>query len=74
VVVHTAYGAGVWHKLQGIRRGHNPAIHTFHTRLCLWGKPGKMVLLATMHKLSPILNAMVRDQAPRQQNSVPTDH
>lgn len=31
-----------------------------------------MVLAATMHKLSPILNAVVRDQAPRQQNSVPT--
>lgn len=31
-----------------------------------------MVLAATMRKLSPILNAVVRDQAPRQQNSVPT--
>ena len=72
VVLHTAHSAGVRHKLQGICRGHNPAIHTFHTRLCLWGKPGKMVLVATMHKLFHILNAVVRDQAPRQQNSVPT--
>jgi hypothetical protein len=30
-----------------------------------------MVLAATMHKLFPILNAVIRDQAPWQQNSVP---
>ena len=72
MVVHIAYGAGVRSKLQGIFRSHNPAIHTFHTRLCLWDKPGKMVLVATMHKLSPIVNVVVHDQASRQQNSVPT--
>lgn len=64
MVVDTTYGAGVRYKLQGIYRGHNPAIHTFHKRLCLWDKPGKVVFAATMHKLFPILNAVVRDQAP----------
>jgi transposase len=40
---------------------HNPVIRTFHARLIEAGKPPKVAIVACMHKLLRILNAMVRD-------------
>jgi transposase len=45
---------------------HNPTIRTFARRLSLAGKPGKVVLTASMRKLLIILNAVVRDANPWQ--------
>jgi len=39
---------------------HNPTIAAFYARLCRVGKPKKVALVACMHKLLTILNAMVR--------------
>jgi transposase len=39
---------------------HNPVIAAFYQRLCDAGKPKKLALVACMHKLLTILNAMVR--------------
>ena len=44
----------------------NPVIRPFHARLCAAGKPKKVALVACMHKLLIMLNAMVRDQTPWQ--------
>lgn len=40
---------------------HNPVLATFHARLTAAGKAPKVVLVACLHKLLTILNAMVRD-------------
>ena len=40
----------------------NPVLQTFRDRLVALGKPRKVVVVACMHKLLTILNAMVRDQ------------
>jgi transposase len=40
---------------------HNPVVAAFHARLTAAGKPPKVVLVACLHKLLTILNAMVRD-------------
>lgn len=40
---------------------HNPVLAAFHARLTAAGKPTKVVLVACLHKLLTILNAMVRD-------------
>lgn len=45
-----------------IRR--NPVLRPYYQRLRAAGKPGKVALIAAMHKLLTILNAMVRQQAP----------
>ncbi|HEY8286765.1 MAG TPA: IS110 family transposase [Chloroflexota bacterium] len=42
----------------------NPVIRSFSTRLCAAGKPKKVALVACMHKLLTILNAVLRDQTP----------
>ena len=39
---------------------HNPRIAAFYERLCSAGKPKKVALIACMHKLLTILNAMLR--------------
>jgi transposase len=39
---------------------YNPTIAAFYRRLCAVGKPKKVALIACMHKLLTILNAMVR--------------
>ena len=39
---------------------HNPVIKEFYQRLRATGKPARVVLVACMHKLVVILNAMVR--------------
>lgn len=44
----------------------NPVLHTFYARLRAAGKPHKVALVATMHKLLTILNAMVKAQRPWQ--------
>ncbi len=45
---------------------HNPTIATFYKRLRHAGKPPKVALVACMHKLLIILNAILRDQRPWQ--------
>lgn len=45
---------------------HNPVIHAFYQRLLAAGKAPKVALIACMHKLLTILNAMVRDMTPWQ--------
>jgi transposase len=42
----------------------NPTIAAFYTRLCAAGKPKKVALMACMHKLLTILNAIIRQGAP----------
>ena len=39
----------------------NPQIRPFYVRLMAKGKPKKVALMACMHKLLLIMNAMVRD-------------
>jgi transposase len=39
---------------------HNPAIRAFYQRLLAAGKPGKVAIIAAMHKLLTIVNAMVK--------------
>jgi transposase len=43
---------------------HNPVLRAFYQRLRAAGKPGKVALIAAMHKLLTILNAMVKHQTP----------
>lgn len=43
---------------------HNPVIRAFSQRLCAAGKPKKVALVACMHKLLLILNAIVRQATP----------
>jgi hypothetical protein len=38
----------------------NPVIHAFYQRLIEKGKPKSVVMVACMHKLLTILNAMLR--------------
>jgi transposase len=45
----------------------NPIIRAFYQRLVEHGKPKKLALVACMRKLLTILNAMVRNQLPWQQ-------
>ncbi len=45
---------------------HNPVIKAFYQRLLAAGKPRKLALVAAMHKLLTILNAIVRAQRPWQ--------
>lgn len=42
----------------------NPVLRAFHARLRAAGKPAKVALVACMHKLLTILNALVRDGQP----------
>ncbi len=42
----------------------NPQIKPFYERLIAKGKPKKVALMACMHKLLLIMNAMVRDNTP----------
>ena len=41
-----------------------PALQVFYTRLVAAGKPKKVVLVACMHQLLTILNAMMKHQTP----------
>ena len=43
---------------------HNPVIRAFYQRLCTTGKPKKVALVACMHKLLLILNAILRQRTP----------
>lgn len=43
---------------------HNPPIRAFHERLTQKGKLPKVAIVACMHKLLTILNAMARDHKP----------
>lgn len=42
----------------------NPVLRAFYQRLCAAGKPKKLALVACMHKLLLILNAVVRHRTP----------
>lgn len=42
----------------------NPVLKTFYQRLLAQGKPKKLALVACMHKLLLILNAIMRDRKP----------
>ena len=42
----------------------NPVIRAFYTHLVARGKPKKVALVATMHKLPALFNAVMRDQTP----------
>jgi transposase len=50
--------------LTAVRR--NPVLCAFWTRLRAQGKPGKVALVACMHKLLTILNALLKQQIPWQ--------
>ncbi len=41
---------------------HNPRIKAFYERLRQTGKPGKVAIVAAMHKLLTILNAMLKSR------------
>lgn len=43
---------------------HNPVLKRFYARLVGAGKPKKVALVACMHKLLTILNAILRDRQP----------
>ena len=43
---------------------HNPVLRTFHHRLTAKGKPKKVVLVACMHKLLSIMNAIFKSNTP----------
>jgi len=43
---------------------YNPVIRAFYQRLCATGKPKKVALVACMHKLLTILNAMLKHRTP----------
>ena len=44
----------------------DPAMHAFYDRLVQHGKPAKVALVACMHKLLTIANAILRDGVPWQ--------
>ena len=46
----------------------NPVIRDFYKRLTAKGKPSKVALVACMHKLLTILNAMIRNKTPWSEN------
>jgi len=43
---------------------YNPVIRAFYQRLCAAGKPKKVALIACMHKLLTILNALLKHRTP----------
>ena len=43
---------------------HNPVLRRFYDRLVAAGKSRKVALVACMHKLLTILNAMIRENKP----------
>ena len=49
-------------------RQFNPVIKAFYQRLRKAGKPAKVALTACMRKLITILNAMVKNNTPWQEN------
>jgi transposase len=48
--------------MSGVRT--NPVLQAYYARLVAAGKPRKVALIASAHKLLTILNAMARDQRP----------
>jgi transposase len=49
---------------------HNPVLRAFYTHLLAQGKAKKVALIACMHKLLRMLNAMIRDGKPWQPPAV----
>jgi transposase len=52
---------------------HNPVLKSFYARLVSQGKAKKAALVACMHKLLRILNAMIRDGKPWQPPTLVTE-
>jgi transposase len=52
---------------------YNPVLKEFYERLLAKGKEKKVALVACMHKLLRILNAMVRDSKPWQAHNLTTE-
>jgi transposase len=50
---------------------HNPVLRRFYERLLAAGKPKKLALVACMHKLLLILNALLRQRTPWQPPASP---
>ena len=50
---------------------HNPVLRCFYARLLAAGKPKKLALVACMHKLLLILNAVLRQRTPWQPPASP---
>jgi transposase len=50
---------------------HNPTLKAFYQRLLAAGKAKKVALVACMHKLLLILNAMLKKDQMWQQNYMP---
>ncbi len=50
---------------------HNPVLRRFYERLLAAGKPKKLALVACMHKLLLILNAVLRQRIPWQPPALP---
>lgn len=53
-------------------RRSNPVIKAMYERLVAAGKPSKVALVACMHKLLTVLNAMLRDGKPWTPSPLPT--
>jgi len=51
---------------------HNPWLRAFCDRLCQAGKPKKVALVACMHKLLSLLNALLKQQQPWSPPPLPT--
>jgi len=51
---------------------HNPPIRDFYNKLLEKGKPKKVAIIACLHKLLIIINAMVRDMLPWQKMNMGT--
>ena len=52
----------------------NPVIHAFAQCLKAAGKPAKMVIVACMHKLLSIMNAMLKSNTPGTLKSLENTH
>ncbi|AKV66492.1 hypothetical protein MICAF_3680006 [Microcystis aeruginosa PCC 9807] len=53
-----------------VAMGHNPVIKAFYERLVGRGKSKKLALTACVRKILVILNAMVRQNQPWQQQTI----
>jgi hypothetical protein len=65
-------GIGNWVLYMGTLAAvrYNPVIKAFYERLLSQGKVKKVALVACMHKLLRILNAMIRDGKPWQVSEI----
>lgn len=50
---------------------HNPKLKSFYERLRKAGKPAKVAIIACMHKLLILLNAIIKTKTPWQEKMIP---